>query len=197
MSLSVSLDEGKTLEWTSLGGLNGLFAKRSQLLSGKFYTMLREMLRFHHEAPQLLLLHPGDPRKHIPTRDYLRQQGYSTAFATYYLLPMMAALWSASMTNVLQFPISQLVGFLCNHHMLQVFARPQVRTSSVVPLSYCIDIYIICHIVRSLPYLLFVHRTPTTRAQHSLSFPFLLQCCQHHIHSIDIRARTFSPLLVA
>jgi len=128
MSLSVSLDEGQTLEWTSLGGLNGLFAKRSQLLSGNFYTMLRDMNRFHHEAPKLLLLHDEDPRKHIPTRDYLRQQGYSTAFATYYLLPMMAALWSASMTNVLQFPISQLVGFLCNHQMLQVFARPQWKT---------------------------------------------------------------------
>jgi predicted NAD/FAD-binding protein len=45
----------------------------------------------------------------------------------YYLLPMMAALWSASMVDVLEFPAVQLISFLCNHKMLQLFDRPQVR----------------------------------------------------------------------
>jgi cyclopropane-fatty-acyl-phospholipid synthase len=39
----------------------------------------------------------------------------------------MAALWSASMKDVLDFPAAQLVGFLCNHKMLQLFDRPQVN----------------------------------------------------------------------
>lgn len=41
---------------------------------------------------------------------------------------MMAALWSASLEDVLQFPASQLIGFLCNHQMLQVFDRPVWKT---------------------------------------------------------------------
>jgi len=41
---------------------------------------------------------------------------------------MAAALWSASLNDVLQFPADQLIGFLCNHKMLQLFHRPQWKT---------------------------------------------------------------------
>lgn len=126
MSLSVSLDGGDTVEWNS-DGLNGLFAKRSQLASGKFYTMISDMVRFHKEAPTLLLLNNDDPRKHVTTGQYLRTNGYRESFGMYYLLPMMAALWSASMEDVLDFPAVQLISFLCNHKMLQLLDRPQVR----------------------------------------------------------------------
>ncbi len=126
MSLSVSLDKGETLEWTSSAGLNGFFAKRGQLFDSRFRAMVSDMTRFHKEAPKLLLLPDEDPRKHVTTQQYLKQNGYSDGFSVYYLLPMMAALWSASMEDVLNFPAAQLIGFLCNHKMLQLFGRPQV-----------------------------------------------------------------------
>lgn len=125
MSLSVSLDGGDTVEWSS-DGLSGLFAKRSQALSPKFYQMVREMIRFNAESVELLRLDPADPRRRVCTGQYLRNHGYSETFAAYYLLPMMAALWSASIEDVLAFPAEQLIGFLCNHKMLQLFDRPQV-----------------------------------------------------------------------
>jgi len=125
MSLSVSLDGGDTVEWSS-DGLSGLFAKRSQALSPKFYQMVREMIRFNAGSVELLRLDPADPRRRVSTGQYLRDHGYSEAFAAYYLLPMMAALWSASIEDVLAFPAEQLIGFLCNHKMLQLFDRPQV-----------------------------------------------------------------------
>lgn len=127
MSLSVSLDGGKTVEWNS-DGLNGLLARRRQAFDPKFYSMVSDMIRFHKEAVQLLLLSDDDPRKHVTTGQYLRTHGYTEAFGMYYLLPMMAALWSASMEDVLQFPAAQLVSFLCNHKMLQLLDRPQVST---------------------------------------------------------------------
>ncbi|OEU17902.1 CMAS-domain-containing protein [Fragilariopsis cylindrus CCMP1102] len=127
MSLSVSLDGGDTLEWSS-NGLDGVFAKRSQLYDRKFYKMLNDMNKFHIEAPKFLLLHKDDPRRLITTKQYLKQYNYSNEFAIYYLLPMMAALWSASMENVLDFPAIQLISFLCNHQMLQLFNRPQWKT---------------------------------------------------------------------
>lgn len=126
MSLSVSLDGGKTIEWNS-DGLNGLLARRKQILEPKFYTMLSDMVKFNKEAAEILLLSEDDPRKHVTTGQYLRNNGYSEAFGMYYLLPMMAALWSASMEDVLQFPAAQLISFLCNHKMLQLLDRPQVR----------------------------------------------------------------------
>lgn len=130
MSLSVSLDGGKTVEWNS-DGLNGLLARRSQALDPAFYQMLRDMLRFNKEAAEILLLPKDDPRKLVTTGQYLRTHGYSEAFGKYYLLPMMAALWSASMEDVLQFPAAQLISFLCNHKMLQLLDRPQVSMTKV------------------------------------------------------------------
>jgi predicted NAD/FAD-binding protein len=125
MSLSVSLDKGETVEWNS-DGINGLLARRGQAMDPQFYIMLYDMHRFNKEAAELLLLAEDDPRKAVTTGQYLRAHGYSQAFGTYYLLPMMAALWSASMEDVLAFPAVQLISFLCNHKMLQLLDRPQV-----------------------------------------------------------------------
>ena len=124
MSLSVSLDHGHFIEWSS----NSLFAKKMQMLYPSFYTrFLYDMMRFNREAGKMLLIpSEDDPRKVITVGQYLRQEGYSEEFSIYYLLPMMAALWSASIGNVLNFPITQLVGFMSNHKMLQIFNRPEV-----------------------------------------------------------------------
>ncbi|KAG7347900.1 cyclopropane-fatty-acyl-phospholipid synthase [Nitzschia inconspicua] len=129
MSLSVSLDKGDTIEWNS-DGINGLLARRGQAADPQFYAMLYDMHRFNKEAVQLLLLADDDPRKAVTTGQYLRAHGYSQAFGMYYLLPMMAALWSASMKDVLAFPAVQLISFLCNHKMLQLLDRPQWKTVS-------------------------------------------------------------------
>jgi hypothetical protein len=125
MSLSVSLDKGRTLEWNS-DGMNGVFARRSQLLEPTFYQMILDMKRFHNEAPLVLQLSLDDPRRQVTTGQYLKRHNYSEAFGMYYLLPMMAALWSASMENVMDFPAVQLISFLANHQMLNFTNRPQV-----------------------------------------------------------------------
>lgn len=125
MSLSVSLDGGKSIEWSS-DGLNGLLANRAQVFNPSFYQYISDMLRFNAEASDILSLPKDDPRRVVTTGQYLRDHGYSQAFCTNYLLPMMAALWSASIEDLLQFPAEQLIGFLCNHKMLQLFERPQV-----------------------------------------------------------------------
>ena len=123
MALSVSLDGGSTLEWSSTD-LGGFFANKQQLFSCSFYSFIADMLRFHEEAERILTLHPKDPRRNLTVGEYLRIHKYSVAFGRNYLLPMMAALWSASMEDVLAFPMEQLVGFMCNHKMLRVFDRP-------------------------------------------------------------------------
>ena len=124
ISLSVSLDEGK-MEWSSLG-LGGLFANKSQIFRQSFHRFVKDIIRFNEEAGKLLTLTLDDPRRQVTIKQYLREEGYSEEFATHYLLPMMAALWSASMGDVLNFPAVQLISFMCNHKMLQLFDRPQV-----------------------------------------------------------------------
>ena len=86
------------------------------------------MIRFNSEAGALLTLSPNDPRRQVTLAQYLRNEGYSQEFATHYLFPMTAALWSSSMGDVLNYPMEQLLGFMCNHKMLQIFDCPQVSS---------------------------------------------------------------------
>jgi len=105
--------------------LNGLFAQRRNLLRPRFYRMVRDILRFNRQAPQLLDV---DGPEEITLAEYLDQNAYSTEFAEHYLLPMTAAIWSAPPQAMMTFPIKFLAQFLQNHGLLQVFDRPQWRT---------------------------------------------------------------------
>lgn len=113
MSLSVSLDAGR-IEWSS-HSLAGLFAAPSNLLSPKFHAFLRDLLRFNSHAGEMLLLPPRHPHRMVTIGEYLVREGYGEEFGKYYLIPMMAALWSASVEDVWMFPAVSLVEFMCNH----------------------------------------------------------------------------------
>jgi len=134
MSLSVSLDEGKK-EWSS-HSLRGLLANAAQVFKPEFYTFLRDLVHFNANAGELLMLPPNHPARQVTIREYLTREGYSDAFASYYLLPMMAALWSASVDDVMAFPASSLVEFMSNHKMLQLFDRPQYQTPAGRSIQY-------------------------------------------------------------
>ena len=131
MSLAVSLDDGKKVEWAS-HGLSGLIANKTQMLKPSFYKFLSDMQRFNSEAVNLLNLPSDDPRRQVTLGQYLRNEGYSEAFASNYLLPMTAALWSASIDDVLAYPADQLISFMCNHRMLSIFGRPQVSNKGIL-----------------------------------------------------------------
>jgi len=120
MSLCISLDNGN-VEWNSNG--NGHMSVLASLAP--------TMLRFHNHAEKWfeeVTANPNDPRRFITVEEFLCRHNYPSKFATYYLLPMMAALWSSSLVDVLRFPMEHLVGFLRNHCMLQLFNRPQWLT---------------------------------------------------------------------
>jgi predicted NAD/FAD-binding protein len=101
--------------------LNSLFAQRRNLLRPRFWKMLSEILRFNRQATALL----GDDGDDITLGDYLRQGNYSAMFIDYYLVPMAAAVWSADLQLMYQFPARYLVRFFHNHGLLSVADRPQ------------------------------------------------------------------------
>jgi len=121
MSFSVR-DEVTGLEYNGTS-LNRLFAQRSNLLRPKFLWMIREILRFNQQAPQLL----NDPHGEISFGDYLKQQGYSDAFIRYYIIPMGSAIWSADPQQMFAFPAKFFIRFFHHHGMLSVSNRPQWR----------------------------------------------------------------------
>ena len=121
MTFSVRSADGG-LEYNG-SSLNGLFAQRKNLFRPAFYSMVRDILRFNRDA----LLDIAQARQPLTLGEYLAANGYGSDFADHYLVPMVAAIWSAEPLAVLDMPAEFLVRFLKNHGLLQLEDRPQWR----------------------------------------------------------------------
>lgn len=121
MSFSVS-DPLSGVEYNG-HSLNSLFAQRRNLLSPKFWGMVRDILRFNREALNDLNLQRIS--SDMTLGDYLKANGYSERFIQHYIVPMGAAIWSMSLNDMLGFPLQFFVRFFKNHGLLSVSDRPQ------------------------------------------------------------------------
>jgi predicted NAD/FAD-binding protein len=121
MSFSVR-SERRSLEYNG-ASLNALFAQRSNLLKPSFYRMLMDILRFNREAISLL----DEPENTITLGDYLFSNGYSKEFVEHYIVPMGAAIWSATSGGMLAVPAVFFIRFFQNHGLLSVNERPLWR----------------------------------------------------------------------
>ena len=123
MSFGVSLDDGR-LEYAGTN-LRSLFAQRRNLFRPRFWSMLRDLMRFYKEAP----LHGpamGDGVCSLGT--YLDQNKFGRAMQQDHLLPMAAAIWSAPAAAMRDYPAAAFISFCENHGLLKVADRPVWRT---------------------------------------------------------------------
>ena len=121
MSFSVKC-ERTGLEYNGTN-LNTLFAQRRNLVRPSFHRMIRDILRFNRESPELL----AQPGPGPSLGSYLESNRYSKPFIDHYIVPMGAAIWSADHATMLAFPARYLVQFFKNHGMLSVDHRPTWR----------------------------------------------------------------------
>ena len=120
MSFAVTEQDG-TFEYSSRG-IGGFFAQKSNYLSPRHYTLLREILRFNREAPKVLT----DPEAEaMALGEFLDAGGYSPVFVDRYLIPMAGAVWSMAPEVMQKFPVVTLVRFMQNHGMLGINTHPQ------------------------------------------------------------------------
>jgi len=122
MSFGISC-ERSGLEYNATS-LNTLFSRRSNLIRPRFLGMVRDILRFYRDAPDLL----ETLDETVTLGQWLTRAGYGEAFGRDHLVPMAAALWSSPDNKILEFPMRYLLEFMRNHDMLQVDGRPQWRT---------------------------------------------------------------------
>lgn len=122
MSFAVSLDGGE-LEYAGTD-LNGLFAQRKNLLRPRFWSMLRDLRRFYREAPALARTLSPD----VNLGQFLDAGDYGEAFQRDHLLPMAAAIWSASAETLRDYPALHFIRFCDNHGLLRFTNRPVWRT---------------------------------------------------------------------
>ena len=111
---------------------NGLFAKRSHVVTPWFHRMIADMARFNRAARELLQTPPE--RRHDgelggpSLGHWLEQHRFSRPFIDRLIVPQASAVWSADPRQMWAFPARFLAEFFDNHGMLGFAGRPQWRT---------------------------------------------------------------------
>jgi len=132
MSFSVRC-ENTDLEYNGTS-LNSLFAQRRNLFKPRFLKMVYDIIRFNKQTVSML---ENDLVSDDQTLgEFITEHHYSKGFVNYYIVPMGAAIWSASEEVMLAFPLKFFLRFFNNHGMLSVDERPQWRVISEGSRSY-------------------------------------------------------------
>jgi predicted NAD/FAD-binding protein len=121
MSFGVSIGAGR-LEYGG-GSIPQLFAQKRNIARPRFLAMLRDVLRFYREAPRLL-----ETDENPSLGEYLDRNRYGPGFIEDHILPMGAAIWSASVRAMHDFPARSFIRFFVNHGLLRLSDRPAWRT---------------------------------------------------------------------
>ncbi len=125
MSFGVSVDRGR-FEYAGSDTIGALFAQKRNLVSPRFQRMLIDIVRFNKTARQCLA--DGREQGDLTLGAFIDRAGFGSAFVDHYLLPMCAAIWSASFDSIRSFPAASLLRFFDNHGLLNLYDRPAWRT---------------------------------------------------------------------
>ncbi|HCH69906.1 MAG TPA: FAD-dependent oxidoreductase [Colwellia sp.] len=121
--MSFSVHNTKTkLEYNG-HNLNTLFAQRRNLFRPKFWGLVKEILRFNKLCKQAYESQKFNEADTLG--DFLIEHDFSQFFAKHYILPMGAAIWSSSLTQMERFQFQFFVKFFHNHGLLNIADRPQ------------------------------------------------------------------------
>jgi predicted NAD/FAD-binding protein len=129
MSFSVQVPASvgqRHLEWSGTS-LNAVFSQRRNLLSPRFWRMLRDVLRFNQLATDIAL-RKAEGELMQPLKDFLQAHRFSSEFTDWYFLPMLGCIWSCPTAQMLEFPVATMIRFCHNHGLIQVSNRPQWHT---------------------------------------------------------------------
>ncbi|MDP2562153.1 NAD(P)/FAD-dependent oxidoreductase [Psychrobium sp. 1_MG-2023] len=103
--------------------LNTLFAQRRNILNPKFWMLVKEILRFNKACKAIFS--QNSYKVDYTLGAFLKDNGFSDFFAEHYILPMGAAIWSSSLTEMEGFEFRFFVQFFHNHGLLNIADRPQ------------------------------------------------------------------------
>ena len=103
--------------------LNTLFAQRRNIFRPKFWSLVKEILRFNKLCK--LVFNNENYKSGYTLGNFLLDNQFSNFFAEHYILPMGAAIWSSSLAQMEDFEFKFFVQFFHNHGLLNIADRPQ------------------------------------------------------------------------
>lgn len=149
------------LEWSG-SSLSSVFAQRRNLARPAFWAMLADLMRFNRLCTDLAKR--GDEAAlSEPIGSFLDRHQFGRGFRDWYLMPMVACIWSCPTAQMLHFPIRTLIRFCHNHGLLQVSDRPQWWTVAGGARHYVDAMLPAIHDVRLATPVLAVHRRAAGR----------------------------------
>jgi predicted NAD/FAD-binding protein len=110
-----------------------LFAQKRNLFKPRYWKMLLDIIKFNKQAKLLL---EADDVPNLTLGEYIENEAFGKLFRDKYIIPMGAAIWSASEEVMLSFPLPFFLKFFNNHGLLNVENRPQWRVISGGSRSY-------------------------------------------------------------
>ena len=124
MSFSVS-NKCSNFEYGSTGILS-LTNNFKNLFSSDFCDILFNILKFYRKSKEFLLKENSD----ITLEVFLNKNQFNKSLIFNHIIPMCGAIWSTSTNNVLTMPAKNVLKFLDNHGLLNLFKRPEWKTIS-------------------------------------------------------------------
>ena len=127
MSFSAQLPAAG-LEWSS-AGWGGIFAQPGNVVRLSFWNMLGEVPRFNRYAAALARSADG-VADDDSVGDFLVAHRFSKGFRDWYLLPLLACIWSCPIEQMLRMPIAAVARLFRDRGMLHSLRRPRGRSVS-------------------------------------------------------------------
>jgi predicted NAD/FAD-binding protein len=103
----------------------GLFGLKRHWISPRFYHLISEILRFNKQASLDIETNATLPET---LGEYLTHHRFSEKLIQCYVIPMGAAIWSASFDETMAMPAYTFLHFWRNHGLLQTLNRPSWYT---------------------------------------------------------------------
>jgi predicted NAD/FAD-binding protein len=128
MSFSASIPQAnhEYLEWSGTN-IDTLFAQRKNLLKPSFLKMVADIVRFNKLCTQLAKKNKFEDMN-LSVGEFIKKHRFGDSFTNWYFLPMVGAIWSCSVEQMLAFPIATMIRFCHNHGLIQISDRPQWMT---------------------------------------------------------------------
>ena len=115
--------ENTRFEWSG-ESIKGLIFNKDNWKAFKSYQIAGDVLRFNRISKRLI----KDGNLELSLGEFLDKYKFSQAFINYYILPMGAAIWSTSLTDIRDYPAKSFLSFFNNHGLLNISHRPQWKT---------------------------------------------------------------------
>ena len=124
MSFGVSINGGD-LEYGSRN-LNAVLGQRSNLISGRFWRMLKDIQIFCNHSENFLA--NGSVENQTTLGGFLSQGSYGAECINQFILPMGAAIWSTKSDEMLEQPAVTFLRFFASHGLMRFRNRIPWRT---------------------------------------------------------------------